>query len=1852
MRRSLILAFLLCLCTTLVVAQAPWPGQNGDPVGYAAYGSLGTTPCAIGSFTSGTAGSPNVYTNCLVTGGGTLSANYIKCVSCDWNNGTTKLILSGSNQDFIGNRFQSNVGADANIQITGTAITFSYSSFTPLASFATSPPGAAWPSAGAGTNSTTQTSGVNSIPFSQGYQYGLNITAGGPVTVDHCDLWGFANGIVFYNTTAQMTVTNSWIHDPRYANGVDHSDGIGYLNGTAAPTNVTVQGNTIALLGNTQSLAFQGATSGYTGMQINSNYLSGDGYTVQLCTGSHTCTGNFARNVFGTDIAPQFGLLYSSAIGSTMVWTGDTLNFLAGTTWTATSCTPTSGMNGQYVLPTAGGGASCGNSATDQGSNTHTGLLAPSSLSWLPGSLATRSITLTAGNSGNLSGISFAFATGTQFSQVNNCPSTLVNGASCQIVVTYSPTGVGPVTDVLQITDSDPSSPEIIPLLGIDAPSSTFVPSAPTCGIPGPPTYPCSTISAPAVQTPNLAPFQSSLPTMLVNTSNSAISPCTANCIQVSSLGSGQQFNTGWSTGIGVGNGGNITINGVTFGVLTWNSTSVATLMSAPGTQTNVPLVNYTACLGACLNSVRWDTSLNRYPINPIVRGSDGGAVSGRTLSSTASGGDNDEGWNCAGRTDTSAACKNATLYLLAAQQGGCDYVEGIEWIGGIPQVVAPFPKNASTGSFSPCGALTFSHQNPWVGYFMGTVTSGPRVQDPIIYSVTYSWDGIVGDSLTVGTPVVVADLGAIGILPNGEAYNNSWSGPLSEDINDQLFWIALSNVVGISGGADTIAVTNGSGAFTLTGSKSLATDGSAVNSYITINGVTNTYLVATVTGGGLTGTFTPVWAGTSGSYSFSQPGGQGTGLHEVAARGTWSGTPGASTFTVAGASVYNTFTGNVTAFGTASGGVIDSTCANAHIHDSFGFSGTGYVQISGASTGTNCGDTSIFWNANTVHVVPCTGTTTSSGPLCAGHNTFGRQYEVAINNPNYYSFLPSNANSVTPFPSFSAATGGCENHFSWRHANSTDTNPVILASANPNYSTSGISSTWTSPYYNEIDILPVTGATPKRGPHSFILGPNNTAGCGTTNVGPFDTYFTAQNAIGITSQDGSMFAFSSSMLGSLATDSAGATRADDFIVGLDSSSLPISPFFGFNMTNTASSNFPTVTYGMQRFWDSPPLQWPSINTAAGTFSFTNLDTALATAYSAGEREAFYTLSRTPSWITSDPSDTLCHDQLPAVGGGPGQCYPPTDLNSDGTGTNATWKAWITKIASHANGQDGNPTYLTNHAHIRYWEIWNEPDASAYWSGSFAQLARLTEDARCILLGSQGGRNVIHQSGNGSATACTATPIDPTAVIIMSSGHATSADVLTYAQNQLYCNNVSGIPSYELPCPNPTNAIANAVDVINFHMKPGNSTGNHCPAPSTPCTVETAMATYVASIDAFLQPNELIKPLWDGEMSYAIAGFTTPYTDPDMASSLFPRMYLTNWSLGIVGSAWYSWDNLKAQGTQVQVAYQQTANYLSGAALTSPCTPVGTVYSCQIYQNGHSYLILWDNSKSCSGGSCTTGNVTVSNQWLTYQDMTSVSTPITIVANTVPVGIKAVILKSNATAPLVITNPVTCGTPPCPLSAGAQGVAYSYLMAATGDVTPYTWTITVGSLPSGLSLSSSGCGSNVNCNIQGTPSSSGTSNFTIQVCGQVSCGSLAVSLIVTPAGTVSITNPTCGTPPCPLTPGLQNVTYSYVLVATGGTPPYTWTISSGSLPSGLSLSSTGCGSNVHCDIQGTPLTLSTTGFTIQVCDTIPTCATLPVYLTVTQVAPPAPATGLFATVSHNQGVDSPLAIPIPSGGYQ
>jgi len=151
-----------------------------------------------------------------------------------------------------------------------------------------------------------------------------------------------------------------------------------------------------------------------------------------------------------------------------------------------------------------------------------------------------------------------------------------------------------------------------------------------------------------------------------------------------------------------------------------------------------------------------------------------------------------------------------------------------------------------------------------------------------------------------------------------------------------------------------------------------------------------------------------------------------------------------------------------------------------------------------------------------------------------------------------------------------------------------------------------------------------------------------------------------------------------------------------------------------------------------------------------------------------------------------------------------------------------------------------------------------------------------------------------------------------------------------------------------------------------------------------------------------------------------------------------------------------------------------------------------------------------------------------------------------------------------------------------------SGTSYGSTLSASGGNAPYAWSVTSGQLPSGLSIAAA---TGV---ISGTPTASGTTRFTVTVkdsSNPVQTASASESITVAP----NLPNPLTITTST-LPPGTDSKAYAQVLQASGGTPAYTWSITSGSLPAGLSLSAT---TGV---ISGTPTTSGTSTFTTAVTD--------------------------------------------------
>ena len=264
----------------------------------------------------------------------------------------------------------------------------------------------------------------------------------------------------------------------------------------------------------------------------------------------------------------------------------------------------------------------------------------------------------------------------------------------------------------------------------------------------------------------------------------------------------------------------------------------------------------------------------------------------------------------------------------------------------------------------------------------------------------------------------------------------------------------------------------------------------------------------------------------------------------------------------------------------------------------------------------------------------------------------------------------------------------------------------------------------------------------------------------------------------------------------------------------------------------------------------------------------------------------------------------------------------------------------------------------------------------------------------------------------------------------------------------------------------------------------------------------------------------------------------------------------------------------------------------SSPAVTTSSLPggtVGTAYSATLLATSGTPPYSWSIvSGSLPAGLSLSSGGTISG---TPTSAGTSSFTVQVTDSNSRTGSAALSITIQAGAALTITT--------ASLPGGTVGTAYDATLAASGGAPPYTWSISAGSLPAGLTLSSGGA-------ISGTPTAAGTSNFTVQV-----TDSEATPATVTKDLSITIVNPLQITTSS-LPKGVINIAYDAPLTATGGTSPYTWSIvpGSGNLPTGLSLSSTG-------EITGTPTASGTSNFTVQVQDAESTPATATKALSIT-----------------------------------
>lgn len=421
--------------------------------------------------------------------------------------------------------------------------------------------------------------------------------------------------------------------------------------------------------------------------------------------------------------------------------------------------------------------------------------------------------------------------------------------------------------------------------------------------------------------------------------------------------------------------------------------------------------------------------------------------------------------------------------------------------------------------------------------------------------------------------------------------------------------------------------------------------------------------------------------------------------------------------------------------------------------------------------------------------------------------------------------------------------------------------------------------------------------------------------------------------------------------------------------------------FFGMHINNFASPlpNSVGVPIHGARLWDTQ-TSWATTNPAFGVYDWTKLDNRVNQATGAG-LDVLYDLGRTPAFAQCASMDTACGSgntvitcAYSTISGDstPGDCFPPNDLNTDGTGTNKQWIQWVTDVATRYKGK------------IAFYEIWNEPNIPEMWQGTNQQLVRMASDARCIIIGDK---------GCSSQSQYPKTGIDPAAKMITPAFTYPVTDINTYLGTSTSVVNGTG---------------GSFADVVAFHGYPG--------AGHPPEDVLNSLTTAQNAARASASQR-----VFDTEGSWGANSGVSNLTDPDRQAAFAARYLMVLQSAGAARVYWYAWDLYKTDNgdlwsptglNQAGVSYQQTEKWLSGATLSTSCSANGSIWSCGYTRSGgYQALAVWDTSQDCSNGVCTTSTFSVPGSYTQYQDVAG--NVHTIIGGTVPIGAKPILLETG-----------------------------------------------------------------------------------------------------------------------------------------------------------------------------------------------------------------------------------------------
>ena len=337
--------------------------------------------------------------------------------------------------------------------------------------------------------------------------------------------------------------------------------------------------------------------------------------------------------------------------------------------------------------------------------------------------------------------------------------------------------------------------------------------------------------------------------------------------------------------------------------------------------------------------------------------------------------------------------------------------------------------------------------------------------------------------------------------------------------------------------------------------------------------------------------------------------------------------------------------------------------------------------------------------------------------------------------------------------------------------------------------------------------------------------------------------------------------------------------------------SAQFSPEFIGMHTLSPSRHWPEVPFGSIR---PAGVSWGALEPAKGQYDWHSLDTWVQETQR-HHVQLDYVFVNVPRWASTRPDEQCIGKKF--------GCAAPPKM--------ADWEEFVTTLVTRYKGKIGS------------YELWNEPNASGFWTGTPKEMAALAEHAYGIIKS-----------------------IDPAAIVASPAPSSTGWPLAHDAWFDEYFKAGGG----------------RYADVIAWHGYAGRN--------DRPALPPEGLAKQIQALRAVMARYQLAdKTIWNTEGGW---GKDAQLPDEQEQAAFLVKWYLINFTNGIARAYWYQWDNpewgtLWREGTGITPAgktAQQMAEWLTGATSVSPCAASGSssLWTCEIKKGDSHFRVVWSAS--------------------------------------------------------------------------------------------------------------------------------------------------------------------------------------------------------------------------------------------------------------------------------------------------